>query len=112
VLFFCTANERRHHLFLFDCHVADSFGIPYTLVLAFNHLAMYLASKVFFFAFKLRVNILVGARALCWTIWFGRNDLVFNRTTTNSSCRLFLGGNLFDMKLIAVLFREEERDVL
>jgi len=33
---------------------------------------------------SLKIQILVGATALCWAIWLSRNDVSFNRTTINS----------------------------
>ena len=79
VLFF-SLDEIIQHLF-FDCQMARiiskivqvSFNIspPLSIFYMFNGWLNGINKELMY-------KILVGASALCWTIWLSRNDMVFN----------------------------------
>ena len=87
---FCHKDETIKHLF-FDCRFAKT-------VWAIFHCASGLSSpNNAFHMFGswvqglpniLQSIVLLGAAAICWSIWLCRNDLVFEKKNVYSPCRL------------------------
>lgn len=98
---FCNSSETIQHLF-FDCHLARfvwnalfiTFGIqPPTNV------ASLLGNWPYGVHPRLRAHFLIGVAALCWAMWLCRNNVVFNRSKTNSFVQIifredFLGAGM------------------
>ena len=110
---FCNANETIQHLF-FECHVARlvwnsifiSFGIQPP-----KNVSQMFGSWLKRFPSRLRTKILLGAAALCWAIWFSRNDMVFNRFLSNSfKENLFRG--IYWIRCWAKLSTEDDKEIL
>ena len=53
----------------------------------------------------------MGATTLCWAIWLSRNDVVFNRTSTNFFLQAVFRGSYW-IRDWSLLFKEEERNEL
>ena len=78
---FCNLDENIHHLF-FDCPFAKF--IWRVISIAFNIQIPESTSHVYGawftnFDASIKYQMLVGTGAICWAIWFSRNDYVFNK---------------------------------
>ena len=77
---FCSLDEIIQHLF-FDCQMAR---IIWRIVQASFNISPLVSIFHMFNGWlnginkELMYKILVGASAICWTIWLNRNDMVFN----------------------------------
>ena len=76
---FCSSDETIQHLFI-DCHVAKflwravQFAFDLNSPRSITHLFGNWLRGV---GTKLKRQLLVGASALCWTIWLSRNAFVY-----------------------------------
>ena len=79
-------NETIHYLFM-ECHYAKF--VWRTVQFSFG---LYLPNSIshIFYGWLLGIDkkksklILVGASALCWTLWLSRNDMVFDKSPSIS----------------------------
>ena len=87
----CSSAETIQHLF-FDCYVArfvwNTVHITYGIQLPTSFANMF-GSWLYGLSLKLRNQILLGAVALCWSIWLNRNDTIFNKAKPNTSMQVF-----------------------
>ena len=67
-----------------------------------------LSSQLHGLSLKLIYQILLGAAALCWSIWLNKNDMVFNEAKSNTFIHVIFRAS-FWIKQLSVLHREEER---
>jgi len=56
---------------------------------------------------KLKSQIIVGASALCWTVWLTRNDIVFNKIVAPSYLQAIFRGPYWT-RFWSLLQKEEE----
>lgn len=83
---FCGTDETIQHLF-FECPMArlmwDMVNISFRFqppTSVTNLFDSWLRS----FCYKLRNQIFIGIAAMCWALWFSRNDVVFRNSKPNS----------------------------
>ena len=109
---FCRSEESIQHLF-FECHVAKlmwnilyfAFGIyPPTCVAD-------LFGSWRSFPAQFKKTVLIGASALCWSIWLSRNDVIFKNSTTNSTMQVIFRA-MHWIRSWSILSKEEERSIL
>ena len=107
---FCSSSETIQHLF-FDCHVARFVWNAVYVVFGIQpptSMSFLLGSWLGNFSRKLQKHILVGASALCWTIWLSRNDVVFQKTIPNSYLQVIFRG-IYWARCWSQLSKEEEK---
>ena len=98
---FCSSDESIQHLF-FDCHFAK---FVWRTVHVFFNLIHPTSVQNLFISWlhginrKLKYKILVGASAICWTIWLTRDDIFLTRLQHHLICRLS-SGDLLDQVVI------------
>ena len=82
----CSSVETIQHLF-FYCYLArfvwNTVHITYGIQPPANFINM-LSSQLHGLSLKLINQILLGAAALCWSIWLNRNDMIFNKAKPNT----------------------------
>lgn len=60
---------------------------------------------------KQRSHVLLGVAAVCWALWLSRNDVVFNRSKSNSCLQVIFRGS-FWIRSWSILSKEEEKEIL
>lgn len=110
---FCIKEETIQHLFI-DCPFARlawwtvncAFNLP-PLVNIANMFENWLAG----IPKQLKSQLLVGASALCWSIWLCRNDMVFSKKIiTNPLQVIFLSG--YWLNAWAILQKPAQKEVM
>ena len=106
----CSSVETIQHLF-FDCYftrfVWNIMHITYGIQPPASF-ANLLGSWLHGLSLKLRNQILLGAAALCWSIWLNRNDMVFNKAKPNTSMQVIFRTTYW-IRQWSMLHKEEER---
>jgi len=107
---FCSLDETIKHLF-FDCQMARivwrivqvSFNIspPVSIFHMFNGWLNGINKELMY-------KILVGASALCWTIWLSRNDMVFNNFRAVTPLQVIFRGTHW-IRFWALQHKEDDR---
>ena len=107
---FCSLDETIQHLF-FDCQMARiiwrivqvSFNIlpPVSIFHMFNGWLNGINKELMY-------KILVGASALCWTIWLSRNDMVFNHFRVVTPLQVIFQETHW-IHFLALLQKEDDR---
>ena len=110
---FCIKDETIQHLFI-DCPVAR---LAWWVVRCVFNLTPPVSIENMFgnwltgIPTKLKSQLLVGASALCWSIWCCRNDVVFNKKMiTNPLQVIFLCG--FWLRAWATLQKSDQREYM
>ena len=67
-----------------------------------------LSSRLHGLSLKLRNQILLGAAALCWSIWLNKNDMVFNKAKPYTSMQVIFRTTYW-IRQWSMLHKEEER---
>lgn len=105
----CNRNETIQHLFL-DCPFSRMiwriifYATNLTQPSNINHMfGTWLSNQ----NKKIKGLIWVGVAALCWAIWRCRNDVIFNKSKTNSSMQVIFRGAYW-LRSWAQLQREEQ----
>jgi len=107
---FYSSNESIQHL-LFDCHYAK---FMWRIVqVSFNLIPPTSVHNLFTGWLdgvnrKLKSQILVGASAICWTIWLTRNDIVFDKILAPSYLQVIFRGTYWTRSW-SLLQKEEDR---
>ena len=106
----CSSVETIQHLF-FDCYFARF--VWNTVQMAYGiqpptSFANLFGSWLHGLSLKLRNQILLGAAALCWSIWLNRNDMVFNKAKPNTSMQLIFR-TMYWIRHWSMLHKAEER---
>ena len=102
--------EQVYSTFIFDCHFAK---FIWRIVHVFFNLLPPTSVHNIFIGWleginrKLKSQILVGASAICWTIWLTRNDIVFDKAVAPSYLQAIFRGTYWT-KFWSLLQKEEE----
>jgi hypothetical protein len=101
--------ETIQHLFS-DCHFArfiwNSIHITFGIQPPSNIAHMF-GSWLIGIRPRLREHICVGLTVLCWAIWLNRNDMVFNRSKSNTFMQVIFRATYWT-RTWSLLFKDEE----
>jgi len=106
---FCSQDETIQHLF-FDCHYAKfiwraiSFSFGLDIPTSVDNMCYGWLQGIHP---KHRPNILVGAIAICWSLWLNRNDIVFNKCIVKTYMQVLFRATYW-CRFWAMLQRREE----
>ena len=93
--------------YYFARFVWNTVHITYGIQLPTSFANMF-GSWLYGLSLKLRNQILLGAVALCWSIWLNRNDMVFNKAKPNTSMQVIFRTTYW-IRQWSMLHKEEER---
>jgi hypothetical protein len=110
---FCNAQETIQHLF-FDCPIARL--VWGTVCITFDikkptSIRHMFEGWIKGFHCKQKKRVLLGVAAVCWAIWLGRNNVVFQRSKPNS-CLQVIFRSAYWIRSWSILSKEDRSSLL